>query len=248
MPNASIIVQARMGSTRLTQKMALRLNGVSVLEFLLQRLKEVKEASQIVLATTKEPEDDILEEIAKKVKVPVYRGSTNNVLERFYFAAQRYGVDTIVRVCGDNIFLEITEISRLLKIQEKQNFDYLSNALPDNTNLILTGTGLAVEVFTQQALTKALQGKLDKYHKEHVTPYFYENPDLFNIHLSPVPFPLFPEMRLTLDLPVDFENLLEIYKAIGADINIYSINNFLKNNHSMLHKMMKISEQQKKGR
>ena len=248
MGKSAIIVQARTGSTRLPQKMTLEFGGVTVLEFILQRLKNVDEVGQVILATTVDAGDDILEKIAGKMQIPVYRGSVNNVLDRFYQTAVKYDVDIIIRICADNIFLEISEFPRLLKLMQVEKYDYLANSLLDGKNLILTGTGLAVEMISFDAISKLVESNIDNYHREHVTPYFYENADKFNIHLSPVPFAVNKDMRLTLDLAEDYENLQIIYSSIVPDINITAINHYLENNPSMLETMRNISLQQKKGR
>lgn len=248
MNNKAIIVQARLGSTRLPKKMILKLNGDSVLEFLLKRLQPIASAPEIILATTKLEEDDVLESIAHEMGISVFRGSTDNVLERFYQAAVKFKIDVIVRICGDNIFVETSEISRLLKLQHEHHYDYIANALPDGTPLILTGTGLAVEVFTRQALQDVLSQKLDKYHREHVTPFFYENPKLFRLTFSPTPFEILNDLRLTLDTPADLSNIKQIYQALAPEINLPSITAYLKNNPDLIKCMREISCQQLKGR
>jgi len=224
------------------------LNGEIVLEFLINRLFQVPLVDQLIVATTENKDDDAIELIGERLRVPVFRGATHDVLDRFYQTAQRFHVDVIVRVCGDNIFLEPSEITRLLRLQADGRYDYLANALPDKTPLVLTGTGLAIEVFTRQALEKVLAQKPDDYHKEHVTPFFYEHPELFQIACSPVPFEILNDMRLTLDTKEDFENLKKIYQALYPNLRYHDIMLYLKNNAEMLANMQAITRQQKKGR
>ena len=221
-----IIIQARLGSTRLPQKMMLKLNSQAIIEYLLNRLQDTAFVDEVIVATTRDEQDDRLGQFVKNLGFPVFRGSTRNVLDRFYHAAKTHRLDIIVRICGDNPFLESAEISRLISILKTQDYDYVANCLPDGTHLILTGTGMAVEVFTLNALEKIMQSNPDEYHQEHVTPYFYENPGEFNIHFSPVPFELEKEVRLTIQRIMDY----------------------LKNHPTMLRSMSEIAQQQQKGR
>lgn len=246
--NRAIIIQARTGSTRLPRKMLLPLNGETVLEFLLNRLQHVPFIDQLIVATTVQTDDDDIETIGERLQVPVFRGATQDVLDRFYQTVQRFHVDVIVRICGDNIFMETSEITRLLRLQADGHYDYLVNTLLDKTPLILTGTGLAVEVFTRQALEKLMAQNLDDYHKEHVTPFFYEHPELFQIAFSPVPFEIFNDMRLTLDTKEDFEHIKKIHHALHPNLRYRDIMLYLKNDTDMLAKMQAITRQQKKGR
>lgn len=248
MSSVGVVLQARTGSTRLPRKMLLPLAGVTALEFLLNRLKKLPEPLKIIVATTQEPEDDVLAEIAQKCRVGIYRGDVNDVMQRFWGAAQKYSLDTVIRICGDNVLMETSEISRMIKVFEQSENDYMANSLADGTHLILTGTGLAVEIFRFTALQKAINSPLDNYHKEHVTPYFYENPDRFKISFSPVPFHVHREMRLTMDLAEDYEHIQAILKAIGPNISISEINRYLSEHPDMLKQMSALAERQKKGR
>lgn len=248
MSSVGVILQARTGSSRLPQKMLLPIGGVPALEFLLNRLKKLPDAVKIIVATTTEPEDDALAEIAERCGVGIYRGAVNNVMERFWGAAQKYSLDTVIRICGDNVLMEVSEISRMIDIFQQSENEYMANSLPDGTHLILTGTGLAVEIFRFTALQKAINSPLDNYHKEHVTPYFYENPELFKIAFSPIPFQVYPEMRLTMDLPEDYEHIQAIIEAVGSHITISEINRYLREHPDILKEMSAIAERQKKGR
>jgi spore coat polysaccharide biosynthesis protein SpsF len=249
MARSAIIVQARLGSTRLPQKMLLKFNGTTALEFLLKRLQDVPLVDELILATTDLEEDDPLVSIARKMEVAVLRGSANDVLKRYHDAVTQFEVDTIVRICGDNILLEPSEISRLIEMQILSEFryDYMANAMKDRTPLILTGIGLAVEVFTRGAMERMLTYQINAYHREHVTPFFYQNPHLFNLHITPVPFEILPDMRLTLDVWQDFENLGELCKTLKPPISIHKIMAFLEQNPALLGKMKEISKHHKKA-
>lgn len=244
----AVIVQARLGSSRLPRKMLLKLNGVTLIEFVLQRLQQASCVDRIIVATTDSPEDDMLESAVIATGCSVFRGSVHNVLQRYHGAVEQYHADVIVRICGDNPFLEISEITRLVGLLTAHDYDYVANSLPDGTHLILTGTGLAVEVFSYNAMQKMLAQQLDTYHQEHVTPYFYENPQQFKIHFSPIPFPLNRDIRLTMDIPEDYENIRSIYAELYPDFSIQRVNRFVETHPGMLKKMQHIAEQQKKGR
>jgi spore coat polysaccharide biosynthesis protein SpsF len=244
----AIIIQARMGSSRLPNKMGLRLGRQTIFEFLVNRLKNARLGVDMVLATTSRAADDDLEKTSGKLGINVFRGNETNVLKRFYDAANRFDIAIIIRICADNIFLAPSEIIRLLQIFKKEKYDYIANATPEGKNLILTGVGLAVEIVTREAIQKGLENKIDRYHKEHVTPYFYENPGLFHTLLSPVEFDIPTDLRLTLDVAEDYENLKQIYREFGAEVDISEVIHFVKEQPILLHRMKEISSAQMKGR
>ena len=245
---AAIIIQARMGSSRLPHKMSLKLGQQTVFQFLVNRLKNASLGIDIVLATTSQPVDEYLEQEGEKLGLGVFRGEETNVLKRFHDAATYFDIKTIIRICADNIYIAPSEIIRLMKIFSKGNYDYVANATPEGKNLILTGAGLAVEIVTREAIQKGLENKIDSYHKEHVTPYFYENPGLFHTLLSPVEFDIPANLRLTLDIMEDYENLKQIYRKLGAEADIIEIIHFVREQPSLLHRMKEISSAQMKGR
>ena len=141
-----IIIQARTGSTRLPNKMILPFyEGKGILETILMRLKNGKLDVPIVLATTTQPSDDILEEIGKRQNVFVFRGSSENVLDRFINATESHKFSKIIRICADNPFLDIEALKFQINSFEKSNVDYWCYSLSDQTPSIKTHYGFWTE-------------------------------------------------------------------------------------------------------
>ena len=181
MMRTAIIVQARAGSTRLPNKMFLQLGEQTVLEFLLNRLHGIPGVDDVIVATTTLPGDDAIVNLAGQLSLKVFRGDSADVLSRFQQAAGLFSSDILIRICADNPFLQPAEIDRLLTEfrHEQGTIDYLANAMPDGVPLIRTGTGLAVEVFSREAMSRLEDMSITDFHREHVTPFFYQHPNIF---------------------------------------------------------------------
>lgn len=173
-----VIIQARLGSTRLPRKVLLPLNGKTVLQNVIERAELIKNVDQVVLATTNNVEDDVLIDEAKKHNVSVYRGSEEDVLNRYYNAALMYKADHIVRITSDCPLIDPVLSSNLVSKYFENNVDYAhTSKFP---------RGLDTEVFSFLSLEKCEKNATRNYEREHVTPYIYENRELFSIFtLSP---------------------------------------------------------------
>lgn len=181
--NTGCIVQARNTSTRLPGKVTKILdykNGTSVLEEVISRLKRAKMVDTIIVATTVNPDDDSIVGIAKKAGVNVFRGSENDVLERFYLAAEENDLDAVIRITSDCPFVDPGVIDRLVEFYRDGNFDYASNCIKRTFP-----HGLDCEVFSFEALKKAYNetefNEEDKFYREHVTTFIHTQPELFKL-------------------------------------------------------------------
>lgn len=171
------ILQARMGSSRLPGKALMKADEkTSVLEFTISQIKHAKLIDKIILATTDLEEDNLLIEIAKKEKINFFRGSSNDVLKRFYDCSKYYSVSTIVRITADNPLIDPTLIDDAIKIFNSKSYDYVSNCI---TRTYPYGT--EVEVFPFKSLELAWKLAKKNSEHEHVTPFFYNNPNKFKI-------------------------------------------------------------------
>ena len=123
-----IIIQARIGSTRLSKKVVKKIQGITILEHVVNRAKRIKNCNKVILATTKKKEDDALEEIGKKLNISVFRGSEDDVLDRYYQTAIQHEVDVIVRITADCPITDPTLIDDMIgAFTEEADLDYLSN-------------------------------------------------------------------------------------------------------------------------
>ena len=221
------IIQARISSTRLPGKVLKELpfnSGITCLEQVIRRLKKSKKIDDIVIATTEDKEDNEIVDIAKKEDVKYFRGSKENVLSRYYFAAKKNNIDVVVRITSDCpcIDVDITDLT----------IDAHINKVADYTSNSLTRTyphGLDVEVFNFNALEEAYKNATKYYEKEHVTPYIYRNPQKFKINIVKAPKELYAsDIRITLDTEEDYALLCAVFDYLypkNEYFNAYDIVN-----------------------
>lgn len=210
------ITQGRSGSTRLPNKILKTINGESLLDIHIKRILKSSKVDQLLIATTTSPDDAIIADIANKNKVPYYRGSEDNVLDRFYQAALPYQPKWVVRLTTDCPLIDPKIIDKAINLAIEKGVDYCSNVFnptyPD---------GIDVEVFRFDALEKAWKEAKLSSEKEHVTPYIRNNSSHFNKDLfSAYNFENkenYGHARLTVDEPADFEVIKLIIEALGTD-------------------------------
>jgi spore coat polysaccharide biosynthesis protein SpsF len=243
MNKTKIIIQARTGSTRLPQKMILPFyENEGIFSLLLKKLTSAFDKNDIILATSINPNNDILVETAKYYGVNYFRGSENDVLQRFIDAAKEFDAENIIRVCADNPFLDVFYIELLLEKFEKFNCDYLSYITSDGTPSIKTHYGFWAEAVKLSALEKVRELTDENLYHEHVTNFIYANRDIFDVKF----FEIIPQIdkhkdiRLTIDTQVDFDIQKEIFNKLNSYIpNFTSLNiiDFLEDNPHYLEIM-----------
>jgi spore coat polysaccharide biosynthesis protein SpsF (cytidylyltransferase family) len=209
-----IVIQARLGSTRLPRKMLAEVSGGrSLLDVVLGRLGEQFGASRLVLATTIDSIDDGLMGVAASRGVAVHRGSVANVLERFLGAAALRGWSKLVRVCADNPFLLPGAIEPLVDVGRSTGADYVGYRFGDGTWSILSHGGLFAEYVTCDALREVARVAEDPAAFEHVTNYVYTHPERFRTASIPVPLEsVIANWRLTVDTQAD----LDVVRAVAS--------------------------------
>jgi spore coat polysaccharide biosynthesis protein SpsF len=213
-----IVIQARLGSTRLPRKMLADVGGGrSLLDAVLGRLVERFGITRLVLATTVEPVDDDLGYVAGRHGVAVHRGSVTNVLERFLGAADLGGWSKLVRVCADNPFILPEAIEPLVEVGGTLGADYVGYRFGDGTWSILSHSGLFAEYVTCDALREVARVAGDPAALEHVTNYVYNHPDRFRTASIPVPMEsVIATWRLTVDTRADLEVVRAVSSAAGG--------------------------------
>lgn len=229
MLSTGIIIQARTGSTRMPEKVILPFFGnKSLIDLILEKMK--KTGKPVVLATTTNLSDNRLCLIAKKHGVKIFRGSENDVLDRFTLAAQQFGFTKIIRVCADNPFLDFNSLIQLISQFEESDADYLSFNLAGNRPSILTHFGFWAEAVTLAALEKTRQLTKEKLYIEHVTNFIYKHPDLFKVNFIDAPEIVFSrnDIRLTLDTFEDFKIQSDIYAQISNEKPNFGIPEIIK--------------------
>jgi spore coat polysaccharide biosynthesis protein SpsF len=208
------IVQARMGSTRLPGKVLLDLAGQPMLVRDIERIRRAKKIDDIVIATTTNPTDDKIISLCIENEWNYFRGSEDDVLDRYYRAAREYHVKTIVRITSDCPLIEPTIVDRIIEkfFALEPNIDYASNIFPLRT----FPRGLDTEVMSFSVLERCWKEETNSAYREHVTPYIHRHPDKFRISEVNNERDL-SSLRWTVDTPEDFDFVSHVYRYLGEN-------------------------------
>ena len=170
------IIQARCGSTRFPNKVFTMIDGKPLIWHVVNRLEYTKSIDDIIIATTTNIIDDEIETWCKNNRIKYYRGSEDNVLNRYYMASKKYPSDVIVRITADDPFKEPAVIDKVVRTYLDGNFDYVTNNYPPTFP-----EGLDCEVFSADLLRKMEKESNDDYEREHVTQYVFRHANNFSI-------------------------------------------------------------------
>jgi len=212
-----IFLQARMGSNRLPGKTLKLLNDKPLIQYVIDRLSI--SGIEIVVLTSNLKKDDILEKWCNDNNIKCFRGSEENVLERYYQATKFYEADNIIRATGDNPLVEPYFLKELLNKHIEYKVDYSSNKSEIASNL---PDGLGVEIFTFESLEISYKNSNQPHHFEHVNEYILENKDKFKIYKSCNCGGFIDNsyIRLTVDTIDDFEKVEQIFNNKNFNIDI----------------------------
>lgn len=210
--NSVVIIQARMGSSRLPGKILLEVAGKSLLEIEIGRILRSRVPDAVCVATTRSPMDDMVEEFCLRMNIPVHRGSEEDVLERYYEAASFMKADEIIRVTADCPLLDPEVLDAVVLRRRETNTDYASNTLKRTYP-----RGLDVECFSFAALSEARSAAGLPWEREHVTPYFYGHPERFALE-SVEREPDESAHRWTVDMPEDFTLISLVLNHFSDDL------------------------------
>lgn len=199
----SIIVQARISSSRLPGKVMYSLEGKAVLEHILDRLTLAQKPKQIIVATSTDVTDDPIEELVKRRGILVFRGSLKNVLSRYYYAAQHYNVEHIMRICADNPFVDPKLIDAGIEQYISHDYQYM---ICENVPL---GLGYWITPFVE--LKKAYQNAKEPDELEHVMPYIAKTVERKGFYTYPKDYSRY---YLTMDTPKDWTRVQTIYHGL----------------------------------
>jgi spore coat polysaccharide biosynthesis protein SpsF len=234
-PMVTGIIQARMSSTRLPGKMLTSIMGKPLIQYVIDRIFKSKRIDNFILATTNNPQDRVLIQFAKKNSLDFFTGDENDVLDRFYQAAKRFSIKIIVRITPDDPFKDPEIIDKAVEIflNGQDRIDYVTNILPPTYPI-----GLDIEVFTFEALQKAWNEAKKPSEREHVTPYIWNHPEIFQIKNFGLEKNL-SYLRWTLDDYRDLQFTQEIYQRLYPKKKIFLMNDILKllNQHPSLVKI-----------
>lgn len=209
------IIQARMGSTRLPGKVLMKIQGKTILEHIIERLKKSKLIDQIIIATSDEKDDIKIVDLAKNIGIDYFQGSEQDVLNRYFQAAENFNADIIIRVTADNPLTDPYIIDTMLEEHIKKCSDYtFVKGLP---------VGICAEVFSMDSLKKSNLLGTESHHREHVNEFILENSGLFKINILKASSEMFrPNLRLTVDTWDDFKAMERIFNELNRDGGIIS--------------------------
>tara|TARA_B100001248_G_scaffold258720_1_gene243464 strand:+ start:25 stop:690 length:666 start_codon:yes stop_codon:yes gene_type:complete len=199
MNNVYTVILARLGSTRLPGKMVKEICGISVIEFLFQRAKNLENWPNIVLATSDKQKDDKLEEFAIRSGIEVFRGSENDVAKRFALSVKDKDCEWVHRLNGDNVFFDYEKINEAMSMTKDIDEKIISNV--NQTHI----SGFSVEIIKKDHFNHAYK-MMNLEEKEHVTKYFYssKNEKIFWIENRPTLCPL------ALDTDNDYKRIIKL--------------------------------------
>jgi len=214
--NIGLIIQARIGSTRLPRKMMIPFyNGDTILSLLIKRIKYAFPDYPIILATTENKADDEIALVGQNLGINTFRGNEEDVLDRFISASEHYNIRKIIRICADNPFLDVFALKYLMDSFIKTHYDYLYFSLSNNRPTIITHFGFWAEAVSYEALKRIALSTQEKKYREHVTKYIYENPSCFNLKNIVIDKEIesHSNIRLTVDTQEDFYLMQKIYAS-----------------------------------
>lgn len=224
----TVIIQARIGSTRLQRKVMLNILGKTVLWHVVNRVSKARLIGGLIVATTVNSEDDTIVEFCKNNDILVFRGSENDVLDRYYQCAKKYNIKDIVRITADCPLHDPNVIDIVIKEYLGGDYDYVCNTIeytfPD---------GFDVEVFSFTTLEDAWKNARLPSEREHVTPYIRKNEKFRKKNVfSNKKYPIY---RCSLDQLEDYEFIKRIYEGIGREVfYIDDVINYLKEHQELL--------------
>lgn len=221
------IIQARMGSSRLPGKILKEVNGKALLLHQIERLRQSTMINHLIVATTTESIDDEVVTLCETNGILFYRGSENDVLERYYKAWEKFGGNTVVRLTSDCPLIDPKVVDETINYYKNNQFDYVSNTIERTFP-----RGLDTEVFSSDALKVIYEEASLARDREHVTAYMYTNPTKFKIGSFKGDTD-YSKYRWTVDTEEDFQlikNIFEVYHGNENQLNLLNIVQLMEEN------------------
>lgn len=224
MSNIAVIIQARMGSSRLPGKVLMDISGKPMLWHVIDRVKKSKKIDNIIVATTTKSEEHPILELSKDMGVETFIGSEDDVLDRYYNAAKEYKADIIIRVTSDCPLVDPDIIDMFVNyyLDNEDDYDYIGVGKHS-----LCPNGVGCEVFSFKALEKAWLESKWLSEREHVTPYIWKNDKIFKIGRPLKPKKDLSKLRWTVDEKRDLKFVRGVYQELYHEDNFFSTKDVL---------------------
>ena len=236
--NKHVYIQAREGSSRFPKKILKKIDGKTILELIVERAQKIEKATQVIIVTGNAEKNQTIINLAKKMKIPYWYGSEENILDRFYHASKKFGSDIIIRITGDCPIIDFEIIDNGLCIYDEKKVDGLTN-----TKKRTFPHGLDFEIFSKSSLEKIWKQNKQKFSNEEEFLNTFMNPvkDIFGDKQFKI-YNLENELdlshiRLTVDYPEDFLVIEKIYEKIypkKKNFTIKDVLEFLNQNKEIL--------------
>lgn len=236
------IIQARMKSTRLPNKVMHLIDDKPLLFYVIRQTLASSLIDDIIIATSTSSSDDVIANYCNNNNINYFRGSENNVLDRYYQCAKKHHCDPIVRITADCPLIDPSTIDSVIKKFRDNNYDYISTTIEFKNGKWKDSScnfppGIAVEVSTFSALEQAWNDAKKPSEIEHVFPYIQFNPDKFKL-ANFVNSSDLSHIRCTVDHPEDLTFIREIYRRIPKEksfVTLGDIENIIKNNPELIN-------------
>jgi len=218
------VILSRYSSSRLPGKALKEIRGKKTLAYIIERLLRVLDREFIVLATSTETSDDKIADFAGQMNVKCYRGSLENVAERFYYAAEEQSWDFAIRINGDNIFADTDVLSRMIDVARTGKYDFVSNVKGRTFP-----KGMSIEIVRMNYYKKQLASiSISEEYKQHVTSYLYDHDkgqDFY--YFLNTEYPQAAGIQLALDTEEDFQRTKEIISHFALPHYKYNLKEIL---------------------
>ena len=223
MNDSGLIIFSRLDSSRLPQKALKKIGKKPLLEYVLERAKQVQGKKTIIIATTKRAIDDKIAIFAKAKKIEIFRGNYKDIVKRAYDCCQFFNLKKFARICGDRPFFEPKIVNILFNHLEKKNLDFATN------NKIKTfPSGMICEILTFDTLKKIIFSTKNSYQREHITDYIYKNEKKFKIFNYKCPIRDISGKHFAIDTNKDLEKMKWFLKNYDKSLIKISLKELIK--------------------
>jgi spore coat polysaccharide biosynthesis protein SpsF len=220
-PLIAVIVQARMGSTRLPGKVLKKILGEPMLWHLVNRVKKSRYVDTLIIAATEDKKDDAIEIFANEYHLGIYRGSEKDIVDRYYNAARKYNADIVVRIWGDCPLIDPEIIDKTIEQFLSYKAEYANNSNPPTFPF-----GMTIEIYSFNTLERIWKETRDPFFREYPFEYIYANKESFktvyvknDVDLS--------DIHLTVDYIEDFELITKIFEDLYSEHMVFNMKDIL---------------------